>query len=165
MSVNVYRLQDPNVKDYYMQSIDMNNCLSVTLTLNPIMYSADILSQYREAIAELKQSKIFYYKTKNEYKIHPDFEEFIIVPELTKEMNIHFHGYFKCNPEKNAYFQNEFKKFTYKNKVFGRQHTFKLIDNLTDTLKEYPFKDISEMLKFPDSSKIYIIKFGSGEII
>lgn len=91
--------------------------------------------------------------------VHPDFEEMILVPELTETLNIHFHGYFKCNPEKAQYFYNEFRKFTYNNEVFGRQMMFKNIDNLTEALKGYPFKDIDELRKFPDSKKIYIYRF------
>jgi hypothetical protein len=158
LEIVAYKLSDPMAKEYYVNNITQD-CHSVTLTLNPVMYKADILSQYRAAIDELKKSKIFYYKEKGVVTVHPDFEEFVIIPELTKELNIHFHGYFKCNPEKSQYFYNEFRKFCWKNSVFGRQMTFKQIDDFNETIKGYPFKDIKELCKFPDSKKINIYKF------
>jgi hypothetical protein len=165
MNIQVYKLDDQNIKNYYQQNVNMQDCYSLTLTLNPIMYSADILTQYRAALAELKTAGIFFWKHNRITDVHPDFIEMIIVPELTKEMNIHFHGYFKCDPDKAKLFQNEFKKFTYSSKVFGRQHTFKQIDDMNDNFLNYPFKDIKELKKFPDSKKIYIIKFSPEEII
>lgn len=157
--MSVYDLNDPMIKEYYQAHIDSDSCRSITLTLNPVMYNADILTQYRTAIQELKKSKIFFFKQKGQITVHPDFEEMIVIPELTDTLNIHFHGYFKCNPEKAQYFYNEFRKFTYKNEVFGRQMMFKNIDKMTDELKDYPFKDINELLKFPDAKRIYIYKF------
>lgn len=158
MNIQVFKLDDENIQKLYKDSITAD-CRSLTFTLNPVMYKADILTQYREAIKEIKGSKLFYYKQKGQITVHPDFEEMIIVPELTDQLNIHFHGYVKCNPEKYDYFYNEFKKFTYNNKVMGRQMMFKNIDNLTEALKGYPFKDIKEIQKFPDSKKIYIYRF------
>lgn len=164
LNLYLYNLENKNIHDYYVSNIDNESCRSITFTLNPKMYSADILTQYRSAISELKKSKIFFFKEKGQTIIHPDFEELIIVPELTNTLNIHFHGYFKCNPEKAQYFYNEFRKFTYYNEVFGRQMMFKNIDQMSDTLKEYPFKDIKELIKFPDSKKIYIIKFSKNNL-
>lgn len=164
INIEVFKLDDEKLKSYYKSNINSDS-RSITFTLNPKMYNADILSQYRAAIHEIKASKLFYYKQKGQITVHPDFEEMILVPELTETLNIHFHGYFKCNPEKAQYFYNEFRKFTYKNEVIGRQMMFKNIDNLTEALKDYPFKDISELLKFPDSKKIYIIKFSKNNIV
>lgn len=165
LEIKVYDINDQIIREYYEAHIDQNNCHSITLTLNPILYNADILTQYRAAIQELKKCKIFYYKHKGIVSVHPDFEEFILVPELTETINIHFHGYFKCNPEKAQYFYNEFRKFTYKNEVFGRQMRFKQIDDLNEVIKQYPFKDIAELSKFPDSKKIYIYKFSKNNLV
>lgn len=164
LEVKYYKLDDDIIKQYYQTQIDSTNCRSVTFTLNPKLYSADILTQYRTAIKDILTSNIFVSKIGKHKNIHPDFEELILVPELTNTINIHFHGYFKCNPEKITYFYNEFKKYTYNNPVMGRQMMFKEIDSLTDTLKSYPFKDIKELLKFPDSKKIYIIRITKKNI-
>lgn len=158
--VKVYKLNDPYIRNYYEENIDNDHCRSITFTLRPDMYKADILTQYRAAIGSIKKSKIFFEKIGKKYNIHPDFEEMIIIPELTKELNVHFHGYFKCNPEKAQYFYNEFRKFCYNDEVIGRQMSFKNIDDLNDTIKTYPFKDIKELLKFPDGQKMYILHFG-----
>lgn len=164
MDITVYKLDDEVIRNYYVNSID-SDCRSLTFTLNPKMYQADILTQYRKAIHEIKMSKIFYYKQKGVEMIHPDFEEMILIPELTPSgLNIHYHGYIRCNPEKYDYFYNEFKKLTYNNEVLGRQMMFKNIDNLTEALKGYPFKDIKELMKFPDSKRIYIYKFTKKNI-
>lgn len=168
MDIKLYKLGDQVFESSYKDNISQDDCISITLTLNPLMYSADILTQYREAIKELKSSHIFYEKYKQSgvtmTMVNPYFTELVLCPELTKDMNIHFHGYLKCDPQYNKYFQNEFKKFTYKNKVFGRQHSFKLIDDLTPVLRSYPFKDTAELLKFPDSLKIYSIKFSKNNL-
>lgn len=166
MEIQVFKLDDNNVKDYYVATINNEDCYSITFTLHPSLNNADILTQYRKAIKEIKDSKIFYYKDKKTklFEIHPEFEEMIIVPELTKQLNIHFHGYFKCNPKFAQYFQNEFRKLCFHSTVLGRQHTFKNIDNMTDELRFYPFKEISQLTKFPDWSKIYIYKFNKNNI-
>lgn len=163
MDITVYKLDDEIIKKYYMDSINSDS-RSLTFILNPKMYNADILTQYRKAIQEIKSSKIFYYKQKGVETIHPDFEEMIIVPELTDRLNIHFHGYIKCNPDKYQYFYNEFRKFTYNNEIIGRQMMFKNIDNLIEALKGYPFKDINQLIKFPDARKIYIYKFAKKNL-
>jgi len=163
MDTKVYKLDDKTIREHYTKTINQGDTLVFTFTLNPksehYLYQADILTQYRKAVWEFKTSKLFMFKQGKQLVVHPAFTEMILVPELTAEMNIHFHGYFRCDPQYNKYFQNEVKKLTYNNKVLGRQHSFKLIDSLTDTLKGYPFKDIKELLKFPDSSKIYIYQF------
>lgn len=165
MEIQVYSLNDNNLKDYYIATLNNDDCYSITLTINPLLNNADILTQYRKAIMEIKSSKIFYRKDKKLFDVHPDFEEMILVPELTpKNLNIHFHGYFKCNPEKAQYFQNEFRKMCYHSQVLGRQHMFKNIDNMTDELRNYPFKDLDQLMKFPDSKKIYIYKFSKNNL-
>lgn len=166
MEIQIFTLNDNNIKDYYVSTLNNDDCYSITLTLNPSLNNADILTQYRQMIKEIKESKLFYYRDKKHklFEVHPDFEEMIIVPELTNKLNIHFHGYFKCNPKMAPIFQNEFKKLCYNSKVLGRQHMFKNIDQMTDELRFYPFKDISQLMKFPDWKKIYIYKFSKNNI-
>lgn len=164
LAISIYSLGDSEIKEYYKETINQDDCRSITFTLNPILYSADILTQFRTAIQEIKKSKIFYEKVGGKTLVHPDFYEMIIVPELTNTINIHFHGYFRCNPEKAQYFYNEFRKFVYNNSVFGRQMMFKQIDDLNDRVKEYPFKDIEVLKKFPDSKKIYIYKITKNNL-
>lgn len=164
MDINCYSLDDNNIKDYYIANLNNADCYSITFTLHPSLNNADILTQYRKAIQEIKSSKIFYRKNKKLFDVHPDFEEMIIVPELTQKLNIHFHGYFKCNPASAGLFQNEFKKLCFHSQILGRQHTFKNIDKMTDELRNYPFKEIEQLKKFPDWKKIYIYKFNKNII-
>lgn len=166
MEIEVFSLNDSNIKDYYIATLNADDCYSITFTLHPSLNNADILTQYRKAIQEIKDSKLFYYRDKRNklFEVHPDFEEMIIVPELTTRLNIHFHGYFKCNSAKAELFQNEFKRLCFNSTVLGRQHTFKSIDFMTDELRQYPFKDIDQIMKFPDWKKIMIYKFSKNNI-
>lgn len=153
--LSVYPLGDAQFKADSFNRISQDDCLSITFSLNPSIYSADILSQFRLAISEFKTSNVFYVKDKLGTHFHPAFYELRLTPELTSKINIHFHGFLKCDPAYFAYFQNQIRKLTWKSKVLGRQHTCKVIDKMTDTLKEYPFKDTETLKKFPDSKKMF----------
>jgi len=129
------------------------------------MNKADILTQYRSIIKEIKGSNLFYYKTHHKdinFTIHPGFAQLMLAPELTKTVNIHLHGILVIDPTYNEYFRNELRRFCWNNKVIGRQFSFNIVN---DTLKDrtdvakYPFKDTDQLLKFPDSNKIYYYNF------
>lgn len=131
--------------------------LHLTFTLNPKMNRADMLTQYRSMIKEIKGSRIFYYKTKNDFQMHPGFHRLMLIPELTKTINIHLHGILVIDKPYISYFINELKRLCWNNEVLGRQASFNLVN---DTLKDrtnvanYAFKDIQELMKFPDSKKM-----------
>ena len=155
--LETFSLNNLQAKASYINGFEAADCMSLTFSLNPLNYGADILSQFRMAITELKSSNIFYVKDKLGTHFHTAFYGLWLVPELTSKINIHFHGYLKCDPQYFEYFRNQIRKLTWNNKVFGRQHTCKVIDNMNDTLRNYPFKDLSILEKFPDSKKMFML--------
>lgn len=148
-------LGDTQFKADSYNRLAADDCMSLTFSLNPLVYGADILTQFRMAVMEFKSSNIFYVKDKLGLHFHPALYEVALTPELTSKINIHFHGYIKCDPAYFDYFRNQLRKLTWSSKVLGRQHTCKVIDQMTDALKEYPFKDTQTLLKFPDAKKMY----------
>lgn len=144
-------------KQYQLACMNEETVLSLTFTLNPKMNNADILSQYRALMREIKSSKIFYYKSKHEFQIHPGFIRIFLVPELTKTINIHLHGILVIDKNYTQYFINELRRLCWNNESLGRMATFHLVnDTFKDRTRvsEYAFKDITEIQKFPDSKKM-----------
>jgi len=170
MNIEAFHLNNTKfIQLYTQQCTSAKNLISVTFTLNPRLNNADILTQYRSIIKEIKGSNLFYYKTNHKdtaFTIHPGFVSLMLAPELTKTINIHLHGILIIDPVYTEYFRNEIRRFCWNNPVIGRQFAFNPVN---DTLKDrtnvakYPFKDTNELLKFPDCSKIYYYNF--SEII
>ncbi len=168
LEIEAFRLKDTKFITLYRQEChSAKQVISITFTLNPSMNNADILTQYRAVIKEIKGSNLFYYKTHHRdsgFTIHPGFSTLLIAPELTKTINIHFHGILIIDPKDNEYFRNEIRRFCWNSKILGRQYAFNVVN---DTFKDrshvsdYPFKDTEELLKFPDSNKIYYYKFNN----
>lgn len=170
MNIEAFHLNNTKfIRLYTQQCTSAKHLISITFTLNPRLNNADILTQYRSMIIEIKGSNLFYYKTHHKdtaFTIHPGFVSLMLAPELTKTINIHLHGILVIDPAYNEYFRNELRRFCWNNPTIGRQFSFNPVN---DTLKDrtsvakYPFKDTNELLKFPDSSKIYYYNF--SEII
>jgi len=186
MEITHFPLQDEQTHANYFSTMNIGD-YSVTFTLNPQMYSADIVTQYRKALHELTSSRVFMTKNPREktWVPDPDFEFMYIVPELTSDFNIHFHGYFRCNPEKGHIFVDRFKTLCYNNQILGRQCKISYIDELdkiikhgiplprtvitqdmleaynwTGTIREYALKEIDRRTsKCNGSNKLYITKF------
>lgn len=131
MEITHFALTDEQTHANYFANMNPGD-YTITLTLNPKMYSADIITQYRLALKEIVQSKVFMDKHHKEKKWtnDPDFDFMYLVPELTADYNIHFHGYFRCNPEKAHIFIDRFKALCYNNEVLGRQHKVSCVDDL-----------------------------------
>lgn len=171
MDINAWFLNSPKFRTMYTDYCHKcSNLVHVTFTLNPILNKADILTQYRSAILEFKNCNIFYYKTHAQDKgftVHPGFKRLLLVPELTKTMNIHFHGILHIDKEYNGHFLNELKRLTWDNKTLGRQMFYNPVsDTFKDraTVAKYAFKDIEELKKFPDWTKINNYKFERNNI-
>lgn len=186
METTHYPLVDEQTHANYFANMNPGD-YSVTFTMNPQMLSADIVTQYRKALHEITSSHIFMTRNHRE-KIwipDPDFDFMYIVPELTADFNIHFHGYFRCNPESGHIFVDRFKKLCYNNPVLGRQMKVSYIDELEKvithqiplprkpltqddleayiwrgTISEYALKEIRQRTsKCNGSNKLYITKF------
>lgn len=156
------------ITDYTNQCMKEETILHLTFTLNPSMNRADILTQYRQMIHEIKNCRIFYYKTKHEFQMHPGFHKLMLIPELTKTINIHLHGILIIDKPYISYFINELKRLCYNNKILGRQMSANLVnDTVKDrqTVAAYAFKDIKELMKFPDSKKMGFHRFSRKNII
>lgn len=158
---NLHSLTSDKAKEMYQSLVHKEETvIHCTFTCNPMLNRADILSQYRGLIREIKSSKIFYYKTRHEFQIHPGFRHLMLVPELTKTINTHLHGILVIDKPYIDYFINELRRLCWNNEFLGRQATFNLMsDTLKDRTKvaEYAFKDIEQLLKFPDSKKMGIL--------
>lgn len=147
-------------KDYKKCCMEEETIIHLTLTLNPKYNRADILTQFRALIREIKHSHLFYWKSKFEFQIHPGFRKLILVPELTKTINIHLHGILIIDKPYINYFVNQMRKLCWNNEVLGRQATFNLVnDSIKDRTRvsEYAWKDLEELKKFPDSKKMGIL--------
>jgi len=191
MNIQHYPLADESIQERYSSDMRLGD-YSLTFTLNPKMYSADIVTQYRKGLNEFIKSKVLFEKRRGKkkieidaYTVHPDFEEMWLVPELTADYNIHFHGYFRCNPEMAHYFKDSFKSLCYNNDVLGRQWEFHEITTLDKelthylpgikdpvdsivycTIKDYAFKEIDKRTKkCRGSEKLYISYFGKNNLV
>lgn len=170
MNVSAHKLMDQQFDTNYKQSVlnwdtENTSILSLTFTLNPVNNNADILSQYRMLIRELKMSKLFYYKDKSGINIHPDFVKMYIVPELTSRLIVHLHGILIVTKGTENYWINEVRRLTWKNPILGRQHACHVVDNnpkSKDAIACYALKDLKEMNKVIDKDKIYKYSFESN---
>ena len=117
MESTTYHLTNTDFRCKYVKECNKTNqCLiHLTFTLHPSYNNADILTQYRAMINEIKNSNIFYYK-KPYFTLHPGFYNLMLVPELTKTINIHFHGILTCDPKDAEYFRNSLRKLCWNNK-------------------------------------------------
>jgi len=150
------------ITDYTNQCMNEETILHLTFTLNPLMNKADMLTQYRSMIREIKNSRVFYYKSKHEFQIHPGFRKLMLIPELTKTVNIHLHGILIIDKPYISYFINELKRLCWNNTILGRQMSANLVnDTYKDrtTVAAYAFKDIEQLMKFPDSKKMGFRRF------
>jgi hypothetical protein len=163
------------VREYFYDQIDTESRQYLSITFTLYKNNDDILTQFRKASAEISDALFFWseryakkkvlWEARNE--VSPYFEELIIIPELTKEFNIHFHGFIKIDNHLNfPLFHNEVKKFCTYSKYIGSQFKLKHYDDLQQVLnyggtcQGYPFKDLKEVLfKFPDSHKMWITHF------
>lgn len=174
LETSVYKLHDKTYQNRYKEliltsSFEEVNIIHLTLTLNPLLNKADILSQYRQMIHAIKTSGIFAYKInrKETWTVHPCFDKLYLIPELTSTINIHLHGILICHKSAVAHFQNEFRRMCWNSPILGRQHSFNVVnDTVKDRARvaEYAFKDIDELSKFPDSNKIYYYYCYNSEI-
>lgn len=165
MNATAYRLGDARYIEQYREEFtgDQNCIYSLTITLNPRLYNADILTQYREAVREIK--KLFYYRQGKSREIvwNPYIYKVYVSPELTKTNNIHFHGIVVCDPTQAHNIRDTIKGHTWKCDTLGRQHSFKQIDMVTTELINYPFKDLETLKKYSSSDKIYSLLFVYSE--
>jgi len=125
----------------HLSIVNSENAYSLTLTLNPFYNSLSIIDQYNKCQSEV---------IKLVKELGPYFTEFMITGEFTKEFNVHWHCYFVMKCEYMVFEQN-MKHLKYKYKLIGNNYKLKLIDNVTDNLKGYPFKDIERTNSYAEA--------------
>jgi len=144
----------------HLSIINSENSYSLTLTLNPFYNSLSIIDQYNKCQSEvIKLAK----------ELGPYFAEMMITGEYTKEYNIHWHIYFVMKGLPMVFEQN-MKHLKYKYKLIGNNYKLKLIDEVSDALKGYPFKDIERTNSYAEAmmqrfNPRHIYVYPTGNII
>lgn len=121
--------------------VNNNKCYSLTITLNPYYKSYSMDDQYNN----MKQQVIDFFK-----EMGPNIEEAMITPEFTEDYNLHWHCYIVAKYDEMV-FQQNIKHFIKQHKMLGRVFMLKKIDEVTERLKEYPFKDIQRTNHFSEA--------------
>jgi len=131
-----YPLNHPDAHTIHEEIIDkIIDNYSLTITLNPSKRLEFCSSQYNNLLRELKAL----------FKLcSPYYRRIMITPEFTSEMNCHFHCYF--NTDSIIYFEQFFKANIKNYKWIGKVYKLKKIDEISDELLKYPFKDIEKTL-------------------
>lgn len=140
MNVTKYKLGAKKAIHHHRNIVSNGSAYSLTVTLNPYWNSFPVHEQYnklsRELLLVLKE-------------LGPYYSDMFITPEFTKDYNIHFHCYFKLGTEVEIEtFHQNWKRLSCKSKTIGRDHKLKYIDEITETLLKYPFKDIERTTKY-----------------
>lgn len=117
------------------------NSYSLTMTINPFYNSYSMDDQYNQMVKQIV----------NLFKeLGPYYEELMITPEYTKEYNLHWHVYFVTNHD-HMIFEQNMKHHKLKYKMIGFNYKLKKIDDVTNNLKSYPFKDIERTNHFSEA--------------
>lgn len=134
--------------------VESEHCYSLTITLNPYYNSLSMDDQYNKMSKEL----IAFFG-----EMAPSFQIAMSTPEYTVDHNLHWHNYIVMNNDPMV-FQQNIKHYIRQHKTFGRMYKLKIVDEVTDRLLEYPFKDIqrtnsySEALSARFNPQHYIFK-------
>lgn len=117
---------------------DLTNGYSLTITLNPRKNHDSIIDQYRGLRSEVMRCL---------KQLGHKFEIAVMTPEITKEGNIHFHVYLTLYTGTNPYAFQELFKYEKKgnNQWIGTNFKLKKIDEVTENLLNYPFKQNQQM--------------------
>lgn len=135
-----YKLGHSRAKKTHKQIVSHLNSYSLTMTLKPYYNSLPAYEQYRLYSNELRNLLI---------KMNRYYNIIMSTPEFTKEYNLHYHLYFILPDEMDIQtFEQNLKKFMLKRGVIGRNYKLKKIDEVTEKLINYPFKDLERTNKF-----------------
>lgn len=136
----LYLLGDEHAKDLHNMIITSNDSYSLTLTLNPFYNKLSIDEQHNKMIVDVKT--LF-------ERLGPFIKDVLITPEFTENYNVHFHIYFTCNDI--FAFEQNYKYHKKQLYTIGNNYKLKKIDEVTKSLKNYPFKDIDRTMKYADA--------------
>lgn len=125
----------------HLQLINNPCCYSLTITLNPYYNILSMADQYNK----MRDETIVFFK-----EMGPYFKEAMINFEFTKDYNVHSHNYIVTNQQPMIFIQN-IKHFMNRHKYFGKQYKLHIVDEVTDVLKGYPFKDILQTQSYSEA--------------
>ncbi len=145
-----YLLGDDKARATHDDIINHVGAYSLTLTLNPKFNGLPVNEQYNKFSREIK--KLF-----NELEQY--YNTLMISFEFTKDYNVHAHLYFYTDVEDIALFEQNFKKEKQKYQVIGRNYKLKIIDEVSEELKHYPFKDIERTIKYSKLENVLFTPF------
>lgn len=130
-----YSLGHSKAREIHKQIVNHPNSYSLTITLKPYYNSFPIHEQHRYFQQDL--NKMF-------ERLDRYYNKAMISPEVTKRHNLHYHCYFILPDEvDHIVFEQNFKLYRYKKTCIGPDYKLKKVDEITDTLLNYPFKDIN----------------------
>lgn len=137
-----YGLGHKTARKLHTEIINSPNAYSLTLTLKPYYNSLPIYEQHRMMEESIKQ--LF-------KKLHRYYNKVMYTPEVTKQHNIHYHCYIVLPQELNhIVFDQNFRKSRTKKGSIGPNYKLKEIDEVSDELNNYPFKDIQRTQMYSD---------------
>lgn len=140
MNVKKYTLGNTKARESYSRIINDDNSYTLTLTLNPRFNCLPVNEQYNKSMREVRHimEGLSHY-----------YNEMFVTPEFTKDYNIHYHAYFTmpCDGDYIVFEQN-FKRLRNETKTIGYNYKLKKIDEVTEVLEGYPFKDIERTVKY-----------------
>lgn len=137
-----YKLGHKKAIKIHNDIINRPNAYSLTLTLKPYYNALPIHEQYNKYTANLSAMM---------KRMNRTYNIVMATPELTKEFNIHYHLYLQLPIDQDhILFEQSLKSCITKTGVIGRNYRLKKIDEVTDILKGYPFKDIERTLYVRD---------------
>lgn len=140
MNVTKLKLGANKAKSHHNRIIDSGSAYSLTVTLNKYWYSFPVNDQYNKLSAELV--KIF-------KELAPYYKELMMTPEFTEDYNVHFHVYFILSDSVELMvFEQNWKRLISSSKLVGRVYKLKYVDEITERLRTYPFKDIERTTKY-----------------
>lgn len=127
-------------KKIHKEIVSAPNAYSLTITLKPYYNSQPVHEQHRLMQNELRNLLV---------KLNRYYNVVMFTPEFTKDYNIHYHCYFILPQEMDVQtFNQNFKRLRLKRGVIGPNYKLKQVDDVTETLINYPFKDITRTLKY-----------------
>lgn len=140
MNVTKYALGKDKAKSIHNDIINDDNAFSLTVTLNPYYNSLPVHEQYRHMSNDLV--KIF-------KEIAPYYNELMMTPEFTQDYNVHFHCYLKLPFDAEMItFEQNWKRARMGSKYVGKMYKLKKVDEITEILKGYPFKDVERTIRY-----------------
>jgi len=127
-------------KKIHKQIVQHPNAYSLTITLKPYYNKDPVHDQFRSLTGDLT----LLLKRLDRY-----YNLIMITPEFTKEFNVHYHCYFILPSDMDIQtFEQNFKRLRTKKGCIGTNYKLKKVDEVTDKLIEYPFKDVERTLRY-----------------